>query len=768
MADQMHRQLQDSCRGQDPFKGSVPVASDSAIQPKASRLPIRFLLLLAIVALLAQVGLSITAFFFLKGRLPAARDPVLIEVVATHPGASAEEVERQVAIPLEITLAGMRRLKVVRSLSNPGRASVLAEFEPGMSYEGARHEVLDRLATISLPLPQGVTPQISCADSSPATLRYILLTPRDRQGREIYTLNDLRALQDWVLEREFRTVPRIIDVASFGGTSRRYEVQPDPDRLRRYGISLAQLEQAVNDSNQLIGGDYIKQGQIALTVRGVGLFGNGKDPFVKALGMKDPVAAAAHLRVEEQRRLREIRQLVIATVNNVGVRVEDIVEGGRLLPGMAKGDKGFVIAAQPRAGQVGISRSRTDAEGHAIRDADAWDDRDDCVEGVVYLRPGEDELAAWRDVHSKINELNNPGSGRLLPGVRLEPYLEGGGPPDHFWLRASLPINVSRERAASLARQARAVLRSYPEVERVVSEVGGPDDGTFPVGFGNCRFCVTLRPAKESPAGAGHQRPRTKTELMDAISNDLERKQEGIGWDFAEQMREGLWGEFNAGADEVLLKIIGPDLDELERLVAQAKPRLLEVAGVRSVRILPIKGLARLEFVVDREKCARWGVSVADVNYVLATALGGKKMSSMVEGEKTFDIVVRWPQHFRQNEQSILDIPVDVVNNQVVGKPAAEAAPPAVLASPNAANPITNTPRLRLRDLVTPLGEDGMPDAKGNFTRVGAAAIYREQGQRLILLRVAVRDHGPAAVRAECAKKIAPLLKAGYRLAHRE
>ena len=140
-------------------------------------------------------------------------------------------------------------------------------------------------------------------------------------------------MQDWVLEREFRTVPRIVDVTSFGGTVRRYEVQPDPDRLRRYGITLGQLQATLANSNATVGGDYVNQGQVAMTVRSVGLFGGGLDPVNKVLGLKSPAAAASILRAEELRRIREIRGLVITSVNNQPIRVEDVVEGGRLAPG---------------------------------------------------------------------------------------------------------------------------------------------------------------------------------------------------------------------------------------------------------------------------------------------------------------------------------------------------------------------------------------------------------------------------------------------------
>src|SRR5262249_41028715 len=172
-----------------------------------------------------------------------------------------------------------------------------------------------------------------------------------------------KALQDWVVEREFRTVQRIVGVVSFGGTVRRYEVQPDPDRLRRYGVTLPQLQAALTNSNATVGGDYVNQGQVAMTVRSVGLFGGGMDPVHKVLGYLNQEAeaylgrsdftdaekerlrvgltrqepnppltkeereyietidqraarrAAAVLRQEEQRLVRDIRNLVIASVN---------------------------------------------------------------------------------------------------------------------------------------------------------------------------------------------------------------------------------------------------------------------------------------------------------------------------------------------------------------------------------------------------------------------------------------------------------------------
>src|SRR5262249_1596733 len=249
----------------------------------------------------------------------------------------------------------------------------------------------------------------------------------DALGRDVYTLNDLKSLQDWTLQREFRRLPRIADVVSSGGTVKRYEIHPDPDRLRRYGVTLAQLTAAVANSNANVGGDYLTQGHPVLNVRGVGLLGDGRDPAQEVLGMTDPHAAAAHLRAEEQRRLREIRQLVLASVNNVPVRVDDVVEGGPLADGQPS-LQGVVVGHQTRLGKVSLTRPRVagGAGGpyRLVRASDAaWVDADDKVQGIVLLRKNEDSLPALRDVQAKVKELNET-PGRLLPGVKIEPYYD--------------------------------------------------------------------------------------------------------------------------------------------------------------------------------------------------------------------------------------------------------------------------------------------------------------------------------------------------------
>ena len=163
-----------------------------------------------------------------------------------------------------------------------------------------------------------------------------------------------------------------------------------------------------------------------MTVRSVGLFGGGLDPVNKVLGLKSPAAAASILRAEELRRIREIRGLVITSVNNQPIRVEDVVEGGRLAPDQLPGEQGVVVSNQTRLGRIGYWTAPISERpsGSALSLADVGHDEDDKVQCIVLLRKGEDSLPALKDVEAKVEELNEPDTGRLLPGTKIEPYYD--------------------------------------------------------------------------------------------------------------------------------------------------------------------------------------------------------------------------------------------------------------------------------------------------------------------------------------------------------
>ena len=382
-----------------------------------------------IVLLLAATLIVAGGYAFLHINVEAYPDPAppIIEVVAQNPGASAEEMERLVTIPLEVTLAGMPGLQTTRSKSLFGLSDLRNQFSYGVDYWAARQEVINRLQ-FTQGLPQGVSPQISPESPTGEIFRYTLSSPKDALGRDLYTLNDLKALQDWTLEREFRRLPRIADITSFGGTIKRYEIHPDPNRLRRYGVTLAQLQNALANSNANVGGDYLFQGPVVQNVRGIGLIGGGLDPMQAKLlfAARDPQASADFLRGEQARRLHEIRSLVLTAINNQPVRVDDLVEGGPLAHAEEIGSRGVVVGHQTRLGKVGLCRPQQDAKGRPVKDGKGnvrWLDEDDKVQSIVLLRQHEESLPALHDVEQKVKELNES-PGQLLPGVKIEPYYD--------------------------------------------------------------------------------------------------------------------------------------------------------------------------------------------------------------------------------------------------------------------------------------------------------------------------------------------------------
>ncbi len=258
----------------------------------------------------------------------------------------------------------------------------------------------------------------------------------------------------------------------------------------------------------------------------------------------------------------------------------------------------------------------------------------------------------------------------------------------------------------------------------------------------------------------------------------------GINWNFSQNIRDNVMESLSGVKGDNSVKIIGPDLDKLEGLAEQVKARLSAIHGLENVGIFRTKGQPNLEIPVDPQKCSLWGVSVADVEDVIQTAVGGKPVSKMIEGEKRFDITLRWPSDLRASEEAILNIPVDISNNKTSdgdsngsgggkSKPSsgggltsagANMPKPALAGSKlgGAFNILDAAPRRRLRDLVTPLDEKGRQTPDGRFIRSGASTIYREQGNRLIAVKFSVRGRDLAGAVAEAQKATADLFKAPY------
>ncbi|HET7453582.1 MAG TPA: efflux RND transporter permease subunit, partial [Thermoanaerobaculia bacterium] len=246
----------------------------------------------------------------------------------------------------------------------------------------------------------------------------------------------------------------------------------------------------------------------------------------------------------------------------------------------------------------------------------------------------------------------------LIPSIGAEfmPKLDEGA----LWVRATMPYTISFEEAAKISPQVRAILRSFPEVTVVTSELGRSDDGTDPTGFFNDEFYVGLKPYRE-----WHGAYRTKPELIAAIDRRLSTFP-GIIFNYTQPAEDAV-DEAETGLKSALaVKIFGPDLGVLEAKGKEIKRVIESVRGIRDVSIVRELGQPSLTVAIDRAKIARYGVNVADVNGLIEAAVGGTAATQVVQGEKLFDLVVRLEPRFRENADEIGNILVATPNGQQV------------------------------------------------------------------------------------------------------
>jgi heavy metal efflux system protein len=328
--------------------------------------------LVVLLATIALIAFGIHAAYNLNIEAYPDPTPPLVEVITQNPGTSPEEMERLIGIPIETVLNGMPGLKYLRSISLAGLNDVKCIFEYGTDYWQARQEVINRIGMISN-LPQGVTPTLSPWSPTGEIVRYVL------EG-EGYTLNQLKAVQDWVLERQLRTVSGVIDVTGFGGTVKQYQILLDTQLMRHYDVTLQMVTNAISQSNANVGGDVLSLGDQAHNVRAIGYLGEGEDSL-------DPGKADRSYAIEVKK-LEDIQDVVVTTYQSMPVYIKQLAR--------------VVIGYQPRLGVVGR------------------DGENEVVEGIVLMRKYEKSLPTSNKVQEKIDELN---TGKILPkGMRIVPF----------------------------------------------------------------------------------------------------------------------------------------------------------------------------------------------------------------------------------------------------------------------------------------------------------------------------------------------------------
>ena len=743
--------------------------------------------------------------------------PPLVEIIAQPDGMSAEDVERYVTVPLEIGLAGMPGLEHTRSQSLFGLGDVKCYFRWGTTYEAARQEVLNRLSMIQL--PEGVQAQISPWNAIGEVYRYEL------KGKG-HSLRELKTAQDWVLERQFKQVPGVVDVVSFGGETKQYQVNVDPFRLRAYGVNLDQLMTAIASSNQNVGGQRLTLGEQAYTIRGVGLLRNVHD--IEAI----VVAARSGVPI----RVRDVATVEIGHTPRLGIvghdDSDDIVQGTVLMryggetPKTLKGihdrvelirknhllppgmeivpyyDRGNLVALTTHtvlenvvvgmglvtiilllflgnwraalitalniplallAAFCGMVATGTPANLISIGAVDFGIVADSTVivmesifhflgprargpidgriqsgarqvarpltfatliigfaflplftmtgvAGVIFspmahtyafaigaaivlaltLTPAltkkfipaeSEEKDSFATRHLKrlylpvfefgIRSPKLALSIGMIPvilgfvlfqalGGEFMPKLEEG----NLWIRATLPTSVSLEQSSKYVGRMRAILRGCParsmtcteenrrhgEVLTVISQLGRPDDGTDSAGFQNIELFAPLRPFGEWKKGV------TKESLTDELSKELDDAFPGVVFNFSQMISDNVEEAMSGVKGENSIKVFGPDVTSNEKIAEQAMGVLGDVKGVRDLGLVRSSGQPSIKIVPDRQACSRYGLNTGNVESVISAAIGGKAATQVFEGDRRFDLTVRWLPPYRESLEAIKEL----------------------------------------------------------------------------------------------------------------
>jgi cobalt-zinc-cadmium resistance protein CzcA len=248
----------------------------------------------------------------------------------------------------------------------------------------------------------------------------------------------------------------------------------------------------------------------------------------------------------------------------------------------------------------------------------------------------------------------------LVPfiGGEFMPHLDEGA----LWVRATMPYTISFEEASKIAPQIRKILMSYPQVTVVGSELGRPDDGTDPTGFYNCEFYVGLRPYDDK---SWNGKLRTKAELTDDINKKLVTYP-GIIFNYTQPAEDAVDEALTGLKSALAVKIYGPDLNVLQDKALQIKKILEKTPGFTELTVVQELGQPSLLIDIDREKVARYGINVADVEAVIQAAVGGQAATQVVQGEKLFDLVARMQPQFRSSAQQIRNLLVGTPDGQQI------------------------------------------------------------------------------------------------------
>jgi cobalt-zinc-cadmium resistance protein CzcA len=713
-------------------------------------------------------------------------------------------------------------------------------------------------------------------------------------------LMDLKSIQDWTVERELKSVPDIVDVSSFGGTTREYQVRVDPAKLVAYGLNIGQVEQQLANNNINAGGSFVEAGLQQMNVRTIGLYSTVKDIEQTVLTSKNgtalrvrdiaEVSQGPRIRLGREGRAVHRQDGVVVDNDDVlfaqvmmrkgadaeptlkrlhakidqlnhgvlppGVKLEKMIDRSDLLHYTLHtvlhnlGD-GMVLVTiilllfllSARAAlivaitipfsllfaSIWLDVSKIPANLLSLGALDfgmVVDGAVVMVENIVRhlshkngsdaapVKPAADTIRnaahevqrpvfyaiaiiitaylpiftlqriegrlfrpmAWTVAFAllgallfsilvipvlcgllfrgRMSERRNPvmdflvrqyrtrlrwaiahqrltiGAGLALFAVALFlafsgvigseflPHLDEGA----IWARGTLENSTSLTEGVRFTNQARLIFASFPEATQVISEVGRPDDGTDTGGFGNTEYFVDLKP-KDQWRPVFHE---DKEALIAAMNRELDKHLQGATWNFSQPIEDNV-GETESGTKgHLAAKVIGPDLKTLDELGRQVVAAMTPVPGIKDLKLYPTVGQPNLNFTIDRQAAARFGINVADIQDAIETAVGGKAVSQLLQGEARYDVVARYQEPFRNTKEAIEQV-----------------------------------------RLLSPSGERvSLAQLTNVAVRDGAYDIYRQENNRYDAVTFSVRGRDLGTTVEECIRRINEKVKLppGYRL----
>ncbi len=289
-------------------------------------------------------------------------------------------------------------------------------------------------------------------------------------------------------------------------------------------------------------------------------------------------------------------------------------------------------------------------------------------------------------------------------GGEFMPKLEEG----NFWIRATLPMSVNLDQSAKYVERMRGILRQCPEIVTVVSQVGRPDDGTDVSGFGNIEFFAPLKSFDQWPRGM------TKEKLTDDLNKQLSSAFPDVVFNFSQMISDNVEEAVSGVKGENSVKVFGPRIADNEKIAEQMSNILEKVRGIHDLGTFHSLGQPSIHIVPDRLACARYGLNTGDVGNVIQAAIGGRAATQVFEGEKRFDVVVRWKEPYRSSVEAIREINVATPDGSSI--------------------PLGQIAKITIED--------------------GASVVYREDGLRYTPVKFSVRGRDLASTIEEAKRRI--------------